>query len=79
MSNLLVEIGGGIHPRDGTGDLDIYSGGQKVSSQSHISAYDFEMMHNLLKYIGFSKIDRTEITSFDTHRGNGQLSVNAWK
>jgi len=64
---------------NGTGDLDIYSGGQKVSSQSHISAYDFEMMHNLLKYVGFSKIDRTEITSFDTWNKPGQLAVNARK
>ena len=61
------------------GDVDIYVGDKKVSSQAHISAFDFEMMFNLLKNVGFSSVIRTEITSFDTHQGSGQLSVNAWK
>ena len=62
-----------------SGDVDIYVGNKKVSSQAHISAFDFEMMFNLLKNVGFSSVIRTEITSFDTHQGSGQLSVNAWK
>ena len=61
------------------GDIDFYVGEKKISSYAHVAGYDFEMIRNLLKIVGFIKIKRTPIIPFDTHQLPGQLVVNAWK
>lgn len=64
------------------GDTFLYTkknDGKYVCSFSHISGWDYEMMHNLLKISGFKNIKRTGLEEIDTHQKLGQLCVNAYK
>jgi SAM-dependent methyltransferase len=53
--------------------------GKLLSVFSHISGWDYEMIHNLLKTTGFSSVERSSIEAFDTHQKLGQLCVNSYK
>lgn len=53
--------------------------GNVFGTISHVAGWDYNMLSNLLKHIGFSKVERTEITEFDLHPQGGQLCVNAYK
>lgn len=53
--------------------------GEYLCTYSHIGGWDYEMLSNLLKIVGFSKIDRTGIEEMDPHKTKGQLCVNAFK
>ena len=46
---------------------------------SHVAAWDFNMLKNLLEHVGFSKVEQTELEDHDVHRQSGQLCVNAYK
>ena len=52
---------------------------QYLCTFSHIAGWDFEMMSNILKISGFSRIERTDIEDIDPHKMLGQLCVNAYK
>jgi len=53
--------------------------GNVFGTISHVAGWDYNMLSGLLKHIGFSKVERTEITDFDLHPQGGQLCVNAYK
>lgn len=58
----------------------LYTGERKqIGSLSHIGGYDEDMLTNLLKNVGFSKIERTGLIHLDPHKKNGQLCINAYK
>lgn len=63
------------------GDSFIVSNKKIVDTITHICCYDYEMLHNLLKIVGFEKIERSFIDDNfdDTWKENGQLVLNAWK
>lgn len=52
---------------------------KQIGNLSHIMAYDYEMLYNLLSHVGFSKIERTDLTDMEKHRRPGQLCVNSYK
>lgn len=52
---------------------------QYITTFSHVSGWDFEMLNNLLRICGFSKIERTSLEGIDPHKLLGQLCVNAYK
>lgn len=52
---------------------------QYIATFSHVSGWDFEMLENLLRICGFSKIERTQFEDIDPHKLLGQLCVNAYK
>ena len=53
--------------------------GNVYGTISHVAGWDYKMLENLLKHIGFTRIEKTDIESIDPHKGNGQLCVNAYK
>jgi hypothetical protein len=53
--------------------------GDYICTFSHIAGWNFEMLYNLLTYIGFSSIERTELEEIDPHHTLGQLCLNAYK
>jgi predicted SAM-dependent methyltransferase len=54
--------------------------GKYICSFSHVAGWDYEMLHTLLKIVGFSTVERTEFEEMDKHKGLlGQLCVNAYK
>jgi len=69
-------------PTNDDNDSYLYSkrfDGKLIAVFSHISGWDFEMLHNILKNTGFSHIERTGLEDVDVHRTLGQLCVNAYK
>ena len=44
-----------------------------------MAGWTYNMLENLLKHVGFSKVERTGIESMDPHKQDGQLCVNAYK
>ena len=55
------------------------SGGRVYGGMSHLAGYDSEMMINLMKHIGFSKVEETDLEPMDPHQMEGQLCINAYK
>ena len=53
--------------------------GNVYGSISHVAGWTYDMLENLLKHVGFSKVERTGIESMDPHKQDGQLCVNAYK
>lgn len=53
--------------------------GKYICTFSHIAGWDYDMLHNLLKHIGFKNIEKTGIEDIDPHKTSGQLCVNAYK
>lgn len=52
---------------------------RQIGNFSHVMSYDYEMLYNLLTHVGFSKVERTELTDLEQHKRPGQLCVNAYK
>jgi predicted SAM-dependent methyltransferase len=53
--------------------------GKFICSFSHVAGWDYDMLYNLLKHVGFKEIERTGIEDIDPHKTLGQLCVNAYK
>ncbi len=53
--------------------------GTYCASFSHVAGYDFSMLSQALRHIGFDKIENSQIQDIDPHKQGGQLCVNAYK